>query len=282
MKKLSRILLIVAALAACFTVAPNHSYANITGPRILFEGEGGGGGGTGGEGGEGGGGGTGGDVTVTITEKELKERLNKHFQNGLNEQENRFNKLFPELFKKHNIPFTENLEKTIETIGTKLTQSSKDVDQRVLESDHKIKTLEEMLSGWESKYGEKDNEVRNYIINQEIMNAVAPKAVDPGLVTEALRRSYKIERQADGTIKVFDLAGNTIFNSKGDAITLSEAADRFLNERPYLLKTENRGGTGGQQQTGVSGDMLKKDPKTLTEAESAKIFEDFKAGKLKV
>lgn len=240
--------------------------------------------GAGGAGGDGVGAGASTDPTVTITEKELNERLQKYFQNGMTEREKRLlESTIPDAFKKRNLPFTENFEKSLDAISETLSKTTKDTDQRILDAEMRIKALSDENKSWADKYQTAEDEKTNYIINQELFRAVAQTAIDPSQVAILLRNAIKIDMLKDGTIKVYDKSGNTIYDPKtGNPLTVQEAATKFLNENPHLMKGANRGGQGGGERTGISDNLLSKDPHTYTQDEEKRVYEDFMAGKLNI
>lgn len=244
---------------------------------------GGSGAGTGGDGsgagsgaGDGAGAGGGGaEPTITITEKEMNARLQKHFQNGMTERENRLMQTqIPELFKKHNLTFGKTLEETLAGIGETINSSKKDVDQRILDSEVRIKALTDENQSWSQRYAEKENETANFIIDGMLVQAIGAKSVNPGMVKTLLRQDYKIERTKEGAVSIQDSSGNVKYNAKGERMTLEEIADKFLTENPYLMKTNNTGGTGGADRTGSSGGNIEaiqkkaeSDPNSLSDDE---------------
>ncbi len=241
-----------------------------------------GGGGTGAGAGEGGGAGAGAgsgaggaEPTITLTEKELTARQTRHHQNGMSEAEKRIlEKQIPELFKKHNITYGKTLEETLASIGETLTSSKKDTDQRIIDSQVKIETLDKEKNQLMQALADKDYEVTNFIINGNLIQAIGGKSVNPAIATTLLREDYKIDRLKDGTISVQDKSGNVLYDTKGDRITLEGLVDKFLIDHPYLAKTSNTGGTGGADRTtSGSGNLdalakkAKNDPSSLTDDE---------------
>lgn len=245
--------------------------------------DGAGSGGSGGDGGAGAGAGDGGsgggasDAKVTLTEKEFSDRLTKQYQNGMAEREKRiYEQQIPEILKKHNIPVGKTFEETIAGVAEILSKTTKDVDQRILDSEVKIKTLATENEQWANRFNDKVSEVDNYIINGELQRAIGSKAMDSARVARLMRDEYKIEKSNDGKIHIINKStGETIYDKKsGDPITLDQLADKFLNENQWMMKTENRGGTGGGDRTGITTNNIEAiqkkaeaDPNSLSDAE---------------
>lgn len=239
------------------------------------EGEGGGSGGEG-EGGEN-------NDTITLTQKEYKERMDKQFRNGNNQGRETANKKFKELFEASGIAIVEDdFSKTLAGIQESLKKAGEGKEQQVIELEAKLKAALQDAAAAKELVGRAERETADYIVNNELLKVLGSKSVNPNAAALLIRQDARIEKLKDGTIKVYDKSGNQIFDEKGDPIGLGGYVDKFLADpnNDYLVKSEQRsGGQGGTENTGISKSLNEKaatNPMGLSDTERETYIKNFK------
>jgi hypothetical protein len=110
-------------------------------------------------------------------------------------------------------------------------------------------------------------ERKTYEVNQAILWSVAKHpVVDPEAVRALFATQYKVDSTADG-IRVYQPNGRLAFNKSAEEMTLDEAIASFLDERPFLVKSNARPGVGAEPKKGDPADMIAeyKNPHTSQE-----------------
>lgn len=226
------------------------------------------------------GGGGGQQDVITIPKKEYEEQLTKRIQTGIADGKGRAIKQIAGLFSKYGLTASddvESIEKTIESLVGEVKQSKSGKDEQLQSLEAKIKALSEENGQYKGLITQAELDRDNYIINNEIINAATQKSTAPSDVALLLRQSMRMERLKDGSIRVYDASGAVQYNSKGEPMTVAEAVDKFLEQRPYLVKSNVRGsGDGDGDKTGTAASLLEKamkDPLSLTPEERKKFLE---------
>ena len=97
------------------------------------------------------------------------------------------------------------------------------------------------------------------------------------------RSIYRVDRVADGSIHIYDKSGEVVKNKDFNAATLEEVMAQMLEKKPHLVRTEQRGGTGGQRREGSpTANFLQRDASTWTNAEKEEFAKLHKEGKVSV
>jgi len=128
------------------------------------------------------------------------------------------------------------------------------ISERTAAFEEKIKAETEASKDWQNKYESK-------IVSDSIKHvAESNNALNPEDVLTFVKSKYGTAVSEDGSIKLLKESGETVTDGKGNPLTVDEAVKDLLNERSYLVNSQNTGaGNKGGTGSGAAKDMTAMD-----------------------
>lgn len=208
-------------------------------------------------------------ATVTDAAKDLKEHNSKVYSSGLNDGLGRAAKDVFKHFKNLGIdPVNDNIDETFAQLAERLQKQGGQQDE---EFKKRLEAVSVEATTWKTKAEQAETEKNQYILNHQILSSIGQMdVVDANAVATLFQSEYKVQRVADGQVHVYDKSGKLLKTNAWEDVTLADAMKKFLEERPYLVKSQSRASTAATSQTGspygVALHGTKSDAETLKAA----------------
>jgi len=121
------------------------------------------------------------------------------------------------------------------------------------------KVLKETVSKKENELSQLRTELQKVRIDDALIKTASDyKAIKPEQVANLLKN--KVQLGADGTPEIMGDNGTTMYNDKGDPLSISEYVEQFIDDNPHFRTASPTG-------TGSVGNVGGKTPKPLNLAE---------------
>lgn len=228
---------------------------------------------------------------VTFKKSDYEKEKSRIFSGGMKQEKERYSKqeqsYLEQLAEIHS-------DVTGKPLGEALKIVVEEYKKKGGSDDDEKKLLKEKIAGLTGELTKRDGlvqsakqEANDYIINNELLGVVSSKVFDPSDAIQLFRNNYKVERVANGEIRIYDKSGEIIKNADFEPASLKQVMEEFLAKKPHLVKSENRGGTGDKARDGMEKttdasikNILQKRESDRTPEEKTKLHAAWKEGKV--